>query len=360
MVTTSSNDPRVLWRNIILVLLCALGLYYRYDRRAFAPISPDEWHHLGSMQGNFAHLLHEMQRKEFFSFLSGDMYLIYPFFKIFGTSNIWGLAIPHILSTLVGFYLLYKVCGLYFKTHWAYVLAFTVVCFNATLINHAFEIRVYAVLPTMALAIFYVTHKLIYGIESFTRRQKIWFGVFFVLAIWFHVYGILMVFFSCLYCLADRLREPRFKEVFIKAFKFFSVILLITMPLYLISVFGQHAQYYEGLDPFQYIPNPLADPFGFFKGIFCNLIGSSYLYGLFVGIILMFFIPQPNRYKQIAFLLIMIIIPILVVMISEVKHGYWFVQRHFIWVMPWFAVLLGWVWESIVMTVRQKVTLGRI
>ena len=323
------------------------GLYYRYDKRAFTSLLPDEWHHLGSMDGSFGHLLHEMQRKEFFSFLSGDMYLLYPFFKIFGP-NIWGLAIPHIISTLLGFYLLYLVCGIYFKTNWAYILTFAVVCFNATLINHAFEIRVYAILPTLALAIFYFMHKLISGAESLTRPKKIWLGIFFIIAIWFHVYGILMVFFSSVYFLGERSRDPRVKQIFISTAKFFSVVLLITMPLYVISVFGKHAGYYDNLDPFMYIPNPLVNIIGFLKGIFCNLVGSANLYWLLGGIVLLFLVPQPQRYNQIAFFLILIVVPIWVVMTSEVKHGYWFVQRHFIWVMPWFAILLGWVWESIV------------
>lgn len=50
-----------------------------------------------------------------------DYVLIYPFYKIFG-KNKWGLALPHIFITLVGFYLLYILCRKYFKTIWGYLV----------------------------------------------------------------------------------------------------------------------------------------------------------------------------------------------------------------------------------------------
>ena len=53
----------------------------------------------------------------------GDYLLTYPFIKIFGLHK-WGLAIPHILLTIVGFYFLYKVCRYYCKSVWGYAIVF--------------------------------------------------------------------------------------------------------------------------------------------------------------------------------------------------------------------------------------------
>jgi len=82
----------------------------------------DELHQLGMMEGSFLDLIKLLPVKEYCSYLSGDYYLIYPFFKIF-SYNKWGLAIPHIIATIIGFYILYLICKKYFKSIWGYIVS---------------------------------------------------------------------------------------------------------------------------------------------------------------------------------------------------------------------------------------------
>ncbi|MDD3296628.1 MAG: hypothetical protein PHU64_04620 [Candidatus Omnitrophica bacterium] len=178
---------------IAVSCICLYALYLRFEQlRTHLTLWADEAYQVNLMHGTFIDFLKLLPQKEFCPYLSGDYYLIYPFFKIF-SYNKWGLAIPHIIATILGFYILYLICKQYFKTIWGYIITFTIVCFNATLIIHATEIRVYAVLPTLALGAFYLSKKLIDQNINMSIKGKWGIGIFFVLTIWFHAYGILIV-----------------------------------------------------------------------------------------------------------------------------------------------------------------------
>ena len=154
------NYIRERYCQILVLFISAYALYLRLLKLNNHTLWCDEGFQLRIMKGSFITMINSLPQWEFCSYLSGDYILIYPFFKIF-SYNKWGLAIPHILATILGFWLLYLICKRYFKTIWGYLITFTIVCFNATLINHATEIRTYAVLPTLALACFYLAQKLI-------------------------------------------------------------------------------------------------------------------------------------------------------------------------------------------------------
>jgi len=98
---------------------------------------------------------------------------------------------------------------------------------------------------------------------------------------------------------------------------------------------------------FQYIPNPLVNFVGFLKAIFGNLIGYKSLYFLLIIMLLSLILPHKNRNKQIGFFLLLIVIPITLNLLSSLIIGYWFIQRQFVWVMPFFAFLLGWSVDSL-------------
>ena len=69
---------------IIIVLICTYAMYLRIAYRAAAKIWIDELSQLSRMTGSFIDLLKQVAHLEECSYLSGDYYLIYPFFKIFG------------------------------------------------------------------------------------------------------------------------------------------------------------------------------------------------------------------------------------------------------------------------------------
>lgn len=331
---------------ISVILICLYAFYLRIMTLAVHSLWLDEASQLERLKGSFIDLIRAMPQGEFCSYLSGDFYLMYPFFKIF-SYNRWGLAIPHIIATVIGFYLLYLICKRYFKSIWAYLITFTIVCFNLTLIKHATEIRPYAVLPTLALATLYLFLRIADSDFKMSVSKRIWATLFFIMVIWFHVYGIAMFMTSLIFSVLSKYKAKEYR-IYLKDIAFFTgVILCITMPLWLYSVFGTHAiaSRYQ-LPTFRYIPNPAHNLLGFLKGIFCNIVGRKQLYFLFIGIIIPFVFSYKDRFKQLLFLFVNILSPIGLILLAGYISNYSFMQRQFIWVMPLFAFFLGWAYDS--------------
>lgn len=337
-----------------VIIISSYALYLRIMSLYHREFWTDELSQLQALQGSFIDLIKVVPMREFCSYLSGDFYLIYPFFKIF-SYNKWGLVIPHLFSTVIGFYLLYLICKRYFKTIWAYLITFGIVCLNATLIFHATEIRPYAVLPTLTLGTFYLFEKITDTNFKLNTVKRIGAIIFFILVIWFHVYGILMFGTCLLFNLLLKYKDTDFRAYFKNVASFTAIILCITMPLWLYSVFGPHSVPATYNQPtFGYIPNPMHDIIGFLKGVFCNIMGSKRLYFLFLGVIIPFIFSYKDRRKQLLFLFAIILLPIGFIFIFDLASKYSFIQRQFIWVMPLFAFFLGWTWESFFMLIKLK------
>lgn len=342
---------------VSVIFICIYALYLRLMALYLRELWCDELQQLDLIRnsGTFLELIAKVRMYEPCAYLTGDCYLIYPFFKIF-SYNKWGLAIPHIIATILGFYLLYLICRRYFKTVWGYLITFLIACFNATMICHATEIRTYAVLPTLAMATFYLFQKIADSNFKLSFSKRIGATIFFVLVIWFHVFNIVM-FFSCfLFTLLFKYKEDDFKIYLKDAIFFTGIVLLFAMPFWLYSILVADLSYRDGFSrvTFEYIANPLHNIVGFLKDIFCNLIGDKKLYFLFLGVIIPFSLSYKDRYKQLLFLTFIIIFPISVLVFSAMLKNYWFLQRQFIWVMPFFAFYLGWVWDSFFILLRRR------
>lgn len=332
---------------ISVAVICAYALYLRLMVLHRHTLWADELYQINLMKGSFLDLIKILPQADYFAYLNGDFYLLYPFFKIF-SYNKWGLALPHIVITIAGFYLLYLICKRYFKSIWTYLITFVIICFNATLINHATEIRPYAVLPTLALAIFYLFQRIADENFKLSTPKKIGAIALSVLMIWFHIYGILMFFTSFLFTVLSKYKEKDFKAFFKGALSFTAVVLCFAMPFWLHSVFRPHLDYgIMGDCTFLFIPNPFHDIVGFLKGIFGNLIGFKKLYFLLLGAIIPFVFFYQDKYKQLLFLFLNILVPISLIFLSNLATKHWFLQRQFIWVMPLFAFFLGWAWDSL-------------
>jgi len=338
-----------------VIAFCSYALYLRIVGLYQHTLWTDEIFQLNQMQGTFFDLLKSLQAGDFCSFLSGDHYLIYPFFKIF-SYNKWGLAIPHIIATIIGFYILYLLCKRYFVSVWGYLITFSIVCFNATLIAHSTEIRPYAVLPTLALATFYLFGKIAGLNFNLNFNQRLYAIIFFILVIWFHVYGILMFGTCLLFWFLSKYREITTKGYFKNLLILAVTVLCIAMPLWLYSVFGPHlAVPTQVVKTFEFIPNPLHNTLGFLKSIFGNLIGFKSLYFLILGTFIPLFFSYPDRYRQLLFLSVIIIFPICFILSFDLARKYWFLQRQFIWVMPLYAFFLGWAWDSFLVMVKSRI-----
>lgn len=348
------KDGQKYFRPFLVIVICAYALYLRLVKLANHELWSDEYSQLNHMTGSFMDLLKSL-RRGYASYLSGDYYLIYPFFKIF-SYNKWGLAIPHIIATILGFYLLYFICKRYFKTIWGYVITFSIVCFNATLIWHATEIRAYAVLPTLALAAFYLSQELVNQNVTMSTKKKWAIGVFFVLVIWFHPYGIAILSLPVIFSLLTKRKDKNFNIILKDTSKLLIIVFFVAMPFWFFSVFSPRSISWRNfnINTFRWIPNPLEDIIGFLKAIFGNLVGYKKLYFLLIGLTIPFFVPYKDRFLQIAFLVITVFIPIGLIFSADVITEYWFIQRQFIWVMPFFAFFIGWSWDSLLCYIGKR------
>lgn len=329
---------------LVSLAFCVYGLYLRLLKLSTRELWGDELYLLGALKGSFFDMLKVLPYHEHCLYLNGDHFLLYPFFKLFGY-NKWGLVIPHVIATIIGFWFLYKICRRYFKTLIGYLVTFSIVCFNATMIFHATEIKFYAVLPTLCVASFYFADRLVNEYDFLKTKQKVLIGIVFVFVSWFHLYGILMPYLSAAYFLFSK---PFDKANFKKVFKFMAIVAVIIAPLWLISVLGGHVK--TGVqvwrNTFGPIPNPLEDIIGFLKCIFGNLVGYRMFYIFLLGLFFPFLMWNKDGKRQTALVFIMVFLPIAMLLIINAVNFFYFVQRQFIWVIPIFAFYLGWSWDS--------------
>ena len=284
------------------------------------------------------------------TYFPGDCLLTYPFVQIFHY-NKWGLAIPHIILTVVGFIFLYKICQKYLSTLWGFAVAFLVICLNSNLIFHQFELRAYAVLPTISLVCFYLLKVLFDEYEGLSLFRKVGYGFVLLLCIWYNLSGMITILLLSLFFILDKKKDKNFLQQMKKPITFLILVILISLPLWLIYASGTGVE--KGHLTFRYIPNPGVDLLGFAKSIFGNLIGNRRLYFLLGFMLSAFFIPHKGRLNQIGFFFTLVILPITSICLAMLLLEYWFLQRQFIWVIPFFAFLLGWCVESTILFVKN-------
>jgi len=339
------------------------ALYLRAQRYAWRPLWNDELYQLQFMTGPFQPF---WERRIYgdFTFFPGDYLVNYPFLRLSGLYKItqsfpqmawsdkWMMALPHIIVTVIGFLLLYRVCKRHLKTLGAYAVTFFIVSYNSNLIFHAFEFRPYAVLPVLSLASFYFSEIAIVQFGQLRFAKKFLLGLFFIFVILFHLYGILIVSLCILYFLIIH-RSALPKEELIRIIRFFALVYLVAMPAWLWYASARPIPLPE-FNTFQYIPNPLVDTVGFLKSMIGNLIGFKKFYIFLLGFAAWFFIPRLERRKQIFFFLLLVVLPIELIFVSDLFKNYMFLQRQFIWVMPLFALLVGWMWDLLWTTFLQK------
>ncbi len=353
------ENPKL--RRWLAILFAFLALIFRLQRIAINPprIGGDGIWQLNFLQrqGSFINVLINLPHAEHGGWLSGDYLLMYPFFKLFGF-NKWLIAIPHIAIALLGFYFLYQICQKYFKTLMGDVITYSIVASNWNLVFHSVEIRVYAVLPTLALMAFYYGEKSFEEIGGWSVVQKVKMAIIFLIILWFHAYGIVIILCVLSYLVLSHWREVNFRKNLKSIVIFFAVIGVIAAPLWLISMIGPYhlPMVTTGLDAslknartmntFDYIPNPLVSMAGFVKGVLGNLLGNRKLYIFVPAVIFPFIFPLSKRWLQILFFLTLVVFPLELLLIGVLNQGYWFLQRQFTWVVPFWALSLGWAWDS--------------
>jgi len=325
--------------------LSLYGLGLRVCDLASRPLSGDEIFQFNNIAGPFKPFWQHLHYGDHTSF-PGDYLLTYPFVRIFGLSK-WGLAVPHLLMTVLGFYLLYRICRRVLTTPSAILITITLFAVNQNLVYHALEFRSYAGLPVLALGSFYSWDLVIKNYSDLERWQKIGIGIFLTFCAFFHAYGILILTLPLVFLLSDRAWK-----VSASVRNFIGTILVLGALLWgwyaSASLFGLKWEGgYSIKDTFRYIPHPLTSPVGFFKGIVGNLVGCRPLYFLLLGPVLALIVPNRDKFKQLIFLTLLIVLPLFLILLVDIRTRYWFIQRQFIWIMPYFALWIGWSWDAL-------------
>jgi len=292
----------------------------------------------------------------------GDYLLIYPFVKLFGTSK-W-VTIPHVIVTLLGFYLLYMLCKDYFRTAFGYLVAFVLLCFNDILIFHALEIRPYSVLPTLALACFYFAKDVI-GRKDTNKRQDFLVIILFVVTILFHPFGVTIAFVILLFHILNQLKDESLLDVIRRNAKFVGIISAIAILPWIYFVVGIILVPPLEQEVFEYVPNPVsntplseahnAPAYLVFSGYLANhLMSLRGLYFLLLGMVATLIIKHQDRLGQIIYFFTLIVFPIFCILILDIIIDYWFLPRQYVWVIPLFAFFLGWCWDSAICSFYER------
>ena len=211
MKNISSYIIKINFRLILVLLLCGWALFLRYETFNDREWGFDEQKQYRDIQGPFRPFWQRLH------YISGDHstfpgeYLIsFPFVHWFKT-NKWGIALPHIISTLLGFYFLYRLCRKYLSTIPGYIIVFAIVCFNKYLILHSFELRPYAVLPTLYLANLYLSAQVIENYKLINKTKKGLLSLYFIFSMFYHAYGVIIYLLPVLFNLAEH-RKVNWRE----------------------------------------------------------------------------------------------------------------------------------------------------
>lgn len=350
MINQLIKNRRQITIAVIAFSYTAIGLYLRILWRINHDLWQDEKAQLSWLGDN---LWQTICQTRFNLQFPGDYVLIYPFYKLFG-ANKWLLATPHIIITLIGFYLFYRICQKYFKTILAYLIAFVLFANNYNLINHSFEIRAYSVLITLGLAGFLII-KYIFEDKNPPLIKKILISIFIFVGSFFQITAGYLLFFIYFFHLLVSRENESIGRALLRHLKQYGIGLAVTLgALYQFVSSSEGIVTAKSTYPFafEFIPKGLIP---ILKGIFGNITGPERFYPLLSGIIIAFFIPHRDWLKQQLFFILLIILPIGGVLLGAVVFNYWFIQRLFIWAIPLFAFFLAWVWDSIIIFLVEKI-----
>jgi len=331
---------------LIALAFSAWGLYLRYVTLRNRAFEGDDLYQYNCMAGDFKPFWLFQKFGDFSSF-PGEYVLNYFPVHWFGP-NKWGLAIPHILVTIAGFFLLYALCRRYVQSWVGYAVAFGIFALNTNLVFHSFEFRPYAVLPVLALSSLWLAHRYADQGGYKSRAEAFWSGLLIVVIVNYHIYGIALFALPLLYAAVVH---------FLRLRKLPPVLPILPVSIVALGIWAYYASYNHfgavhnsfqpAMETFLYIPNPMEKPVGFLKAVFANLIGFRAGYILLVSLIIAPLTAAGKRAEQLLFFGILVVLPILLILYADIKSQYWFIQRQFIWVMPFFAILLGSQWDTI-------------
>ncbi|OGX05823.1 MAG: hypothetical protein A2Z88_05645 [Omnitrophica WOR_2 bacterium GWA2_47_8] len=338
-------------RPLTAVILSLSGLFFRHQNLYHRELWNDEIYQLSLTRGPLRPFWENQSYGDLSGF-AGDYLLTYPFVQWFDP-NKWGMAIPHILSTILGFYLLYVVCDKYCKTALGFFVAFAIAACNGNLIFHSFELRPYAVLPTLALGSFFCADALVNRFSQLSMAKKVGAGFFYVVNLFYHAFGLLIVAFPLLYFFLSRKWYFIFNKENKGLVTFLLMVFAIGLPIWFHYAtmnpnnLSRDVFLEQGIHTFAILPNPLDGFRKFFdRTVFYNLIGFKPLYFFLGGLVFLIVVPFKQKREKVMFFLITVLLPLEVIFLSVLIKGYWFLDRQYVHLSPLFAVFLGMLWDS--------------
>lgn len=338
--------------NLLVFLgFSAWGLYWRFIILKGRELWGDENYQYHCMEGLFRPFWLRQTYGDFSSF-PGEYLLNYLVVHWFGP-NKWGLAIPHILVTVLGFWLLYKLGRYYFHSWVGYAVAFSILALNREVVYHSFEFRPYAVLPVLALGSLLLAHRLVEDGRNWGIAKTCLTGLLIVLIINYHIYGVAIFLLPLLYVmLSNFLRKDK---VWVMPWPLMlALFFALCLWGYYVSLTNSGMISTCGFGPFHYIPNPLEKPGKFLSSILSALIGIKKGHIFLLSVIVSIFILGGKKLEQFIFVNLLVILPILLVLYGDLKSQYWFLSRQFFWVSPFFGIFLGWQWDAIHGFIKSK------
>lgn len=232
-----------------------------------------------------------------------------------GKKHFWILAIPKIMLSLLSFWLFWllikDMSGLGIFT------AALIYTFNPTLIYHSFSLRPYGILPELAIINIFLASR---------GKQTLLHGAVIFLTCVYHAYGILIAFLPMIF-----FRNKRDSNIVL------FIIPAIVMWAYYASynTFGMTPNKVQSVvDTFQFITKE-----NFLNGILDTLFAGSIL----TLAVLPFIVKGSTAAvkKDWMFLLMLVIIPLILIIMIDIKTSYWIHPRQYCWIVPALALWCG-------------------
>ena len=340
---------------VLLGVVILVGIYLRIQWRIAADFVGDELYFYSNVKGALKPFWQQITYGEVMAF-PGQYLSVWPFVQMSEklNFNVFVAVIPHILACLASYFFLYCVCRKLLNRYLSILIVFGLYSFHPEFIVHAFELRPYAVLPLISLVSFCSLDRMILGWGAFSVTKKLMFIALFLCMTFYHFYGIIIIGFCAFYFFLQESYRIKSLQWVYPFFPYIGGFLVIALPVILwymgstISLSGLE------MHTFEYIPNPMVDFVGFGKAIAGNLMGYKMFYPLLLGVPLAFFVSNRNRIEKLVFAVVLIGLPICFLLFTAILKGYWFLQRQFIWVTPFFLVFVGWCWDTIFCFIGNK------
>ena len=237
----------------------------------------------------------------------------------------WVLS-PKFITTILGAIVFFVLCSQFIHGWLGVFFASVILAFHPILIQHGLEFRPYGILPELAIFNLFLAYKFI------NKPSKLicafYFPLIFLTFI-YHAYGILIAGLPFLFCAIKGRVKPN----------------MAIAGVFLVSSLAWC--YYASYSTFGFTPNDVqtkVNPFQFMpantllENTISLLFGNMALCTTIMPLLLLSLIKHS---KDVLFLVLLIVLPIVLIMLVDLKTSYWIHARQWTWVIPFFALFVG-------------------